>query len=164
MTGQSTQNNYQAKVNFYHETLGTRNVGEVFCVTDTQAAQKLEQMGYIQKMDSQVHGEMMKAEQEQQAKQQEYGQKQAKDNEQAGIAAHDQHIQSLQQTQQINQARQQATQQSSSNQQMSQADQAMVHDKSQEFQPSATTNAQTKAQVAQAKAAKAKATDSYENK
>ena len=150
----SGQTNYQAKVNFYHEATGTRNQGEVFCVTDTQAAQKLEAMGYIEKVDAQVHSEMMKAEQEQQAKQQEYGQKQAKDNEQAGIAAHDQHIQSLQQTQKMNQARQQMTQ-SAAHQQTSQADQAMIHDKSQEFMPSATTNAQAKAQVTQAKAAKA---------
>lgn len=150
----SGQSNYQAKVNFYHEATGTRNQGDVFCVTDTQAAQKLEAMGYIQKVDAQVHSEMMKAEQEQQAKQQEYGQAQAKANEQAGIAAHDQHVQSLQQTQQINQARQ-AAEQNAAIHQSSQADQAMVHDKSQEFMPSATTNAQTKAQVTQAKAAKA---------
>ena len=40
----------------------------------------------------------------------------------------------------------------------------MIYDKSHEFMPSATTNVDAKAQVTQAKAAKAKAADSHENK
>ena len=159
----SEQTQYQAKVNFYHEATGTRNMGEVFSLANSESVQKLEQMGYIQKVDSQVHSEMMKAEQEIQAKQQAYGQAQAKANENAGMAAHEQNVQSLQQTQQINQARQQMTEQSNT-QASSQADKAMIHDKSQEFQPSATTNTQTKAQIMQAKAAKTKVADSHEDK
>ena len=108
----SEQTKYQAKVNFYHEATGTRNMGEVFSLANSESVQKLEQMGYIQKMDSQVHSEMTKAQQEIQAKQQEYGQAQAKANENAGMAAHEQNVQTLQQTQEINQARQQMTEQS----------------------------------------------------
>src|SRR6476660_10061349 len=148
----SGQANYQAKVNFYHENIGTRNTGDVFQVSDSSLAQKLEQMGYIQKMDTQVHSEMMKAEQELQAKQQQYGQEQAQANEQVSLAAHEQNIQANKLTQEMAQARQQMTQQSTASQQLSQADKAMVHDKAHEFMPSATTNAQTKAQVTQAKA------------
>jgi len=161
MSGQTT---YQAKVNFYHEALGTRNVGEVFSLADSEAVQKLEQMGYIQKMDEQVHSETMQARQEAESKQQEYGQAQAKANEHVGIAAHEQNIQANKLTQEMAQARQQMTEQSTASQQLSQADKAMVHDKAHEFMPSATTNAQTKAQVTQAKAAKAKVADSYEDK
>src|SRR6476620_7535270 len=146
MSGQTT---YQAKVNFYHEALGTRNVGEVFSLANSEAVQKLEQMGYIQKMDNQVHGEMMQARQEAESKQQEYG----------GIAAHEQNIQANKLTQEIAQARQQMTEQG-----VSDTDKAIAADKAKEFIASATTNPEVKAQVAQAKAAKAKVADSYENK
>jgi hypothetical protein len=161
MTGQTA--NYQAKVNFYHEAVGTVEQGQTVQIQDSQVAQKLEQMGYVQKVDSQMQSQMTQAQQEAQAKQQEYGQAQAKANEHAGIAAHDQNIQANQATQQFQQARQQA-QNNQANQAQTQADKALMHDKSQEFQPSATTNSDTKAQIAQAKAAKMKATDSHENK
>src|SRR6476469_10516816 len=156
MSGQTT---YQAKVNFYHEALGTRNVGEVFSLANSEAVQKLEQMGYIQKMDNQVHGEMMQARQEAESKQQEYGQAQAKANEHVGIAAHEQNIQANKLTQEIAQARQQMTEQG-----VSDTDKAIAADKAKEFIASATTNPEVKAQVAQAKAAKDKVADSYENK
>jgi len=156
MSGQTT---YQAKVNFYHEALGTRNVGEVFSLADSEAVQKLEQMGYIQKMDEQVHSETMQARQEAESKQQEYGQAQAKANEHVGIAAHEQNIQANKLTQEIAQARQQMTEQG-----VSDTDKAIAADKAKEFIASATTNPEVKAQVAQAKAAKAKVADSYENK
>jgi|SRR6476620_3627607 len=155
----SGQANYQAKVNFYHENIGTRNTGDVFQVSDSSLAQKLEQMGYIQKMDTQVHSEMMKAEQELQAKQQQYGQEQAQANEQVSLAAHEQNIQANKLTQEMAQARQQMTQQHESV-----MDKAIAADKAKEYIASATTNPEVKAQVAQAKAAKAKVADSYENK
>lgn len=161
MTGQTA--NYQAKVNFYHEQVGTVTQGQTVAIQDSQVAQKLESMGYVQKVDAQVHSQMTQTQQEAQSKQAQYGQEQAKANEHAGIAAHEQNVQANQATQQFQQARQQA-QQAQANQFQTQADKALMHDKSQEFQPSATTNVDTKAQVAQAKASKLKATDSHENK
>lgn len=159
MTSQSA--NYQAKVNFYHEAVGTVVQGKTVEIQDSQVAQKLEQMGYVQKVDAQVHSQMSQAQQEVQAKQAQYGQEQAKANENAGIASHEQNVQANQATQEFQQARQQ---QSQTTQAQTQADQALMHDKSHEFQPSATTNADTKAQITQAKASRAKATDSHENK
>jgi hypothetical protein len=156
---------YQAKVNFYHEAVGTVSQGQAVEISDKETAQKLEQMGYVQKVDAQAHSAMAKAQQEQQAKQQEYGQAQAKANEQAGVAAHEQNVQANQATQEFNMARQQqAMNQQANAQAQTQADKALVHDQSQAFQPSATTNADTKAQVTQAKAARMKATEQHENK
>lgn len=167
MTGQSQSQSqhYQAKVNFYHSETGTRNTGDVFCVNDSRVAQQLEQTGYIQKVDEQSHAGMMKAQQEQQAKQQEYGQAQQAANEQAGIAAHTQNVDSHKLTQEMAQARQQAQQQAQ-NQQMSQTDKALIADKAEEFQANATTNAQTQAKVTEARAAKAgnRAVERNENK
>lgn len=161
----SGNQNFQAQVNFYHEATGTRNVGDTFCVTDSHVAQQLEQMGYIKKMDAQAHSEMNQAAQDQQAKQQEYGQAQAKANEQAGIAAHDQNMKANQLTQEMAKASQQMSQQAASQQaQMTNADKAMVHDQAHAFQPSATTSAQAKAKVEQMKAQKAKVAEQNENK
>lgn len=162
MTEQNAK--YQAKVNFYHEAVGTVSQGQCVDIADSQTAQKLEQMGYVQKVDAQAHSAMAKAEQEQQAKQQEYGQAQAKANEHAGVAAHEQNVQANQATQEFNMARQQQAMNQQANAAQTQADKAMVHDQSQAFQPSATTNAQVKEQVAQAKAGKLKAAEQHENK
>ena len=79
MTSQSA--NYQAKVNFYHEAVGTVVQGKTVEIQDSQVAQKLEQMGYVQKVDAQVHSQMSQAQQEVQAKQAQYCQEQAKANE-----------------------------------------------------------------------------------
>lgn len=159
------QQPYQAQVNFYHEATGTRNVGDVFQVSDSRALQQLEQMGYIKKMDAQAHAEMAKAEQEKQAREAEYGKAQQAVNEEAGIAAHNQNVESQKLTQEMAQARQQAAQQNAANhtqaqsqqntQNMTTTDKAMVQDQSQAFQPSATTNAATQAKVNEAKAARA---------
>ena len=162
MTGQTA--NYQAKVNFYHEAVGTVVQGQSVQIQDSQIAQKLEQMGYVQKMDTQAHSEMTQAHSETQAKQAEYGQAQAQANETAGTAAHQQNVQANQATQDFARAQKQSAMNQQANQAQAQADQAIIHDKSHEFQPSATTNADTKAQVTQAKVNRAKATDSHENK
>lgn len=144
----------RAKINFYHDSVGTRQVGQVFAIQDAETCKTLENMGYVEKLQAQAHSEEIKAHEEQQAKQQEYGQAQARANEGAALQAHQQNVQANKLTQDFNQELQQKSQSSQAQSQavQQQAQANINQDKAREFAASATTNEATLKETAKLKA------------
>jgi hypothetical protein len=144
----------EAKVNFYHDAVGSKTVGQVFQV-DPETCKVLEQAGYVKKVEGQALAEHQKAQAEQQAKQQEYGQAQEQANQIAGLQAHEQHLESLKMTQEFNQARQQQAQSSQAQSSQAQNNQTQANlnsDAARVHEPSATTNQATLKEQAKVKA------------
>lgn len=97
----------QAKMSFYHDSIGTRAHNEIFEIQNEQLCAELEQMGYVTK----VSQEQEQAHQECKAKEQEIGQKNAKANEAVSLANHEHNVYANQHTENIKQFRQQKQQQ-----------------------------------------------------
>lgn len=136
-------NQVQAKVGFYHDLTGSRAQGEVFQV-DAQTLTVLEQAGYVQKTDqSHANADMASAMAEIESKQEQYGQAQAKANENASLAAHEQNVQANKLTQEMNQEAQQRAEQNGAGY-TNEADQKAMKAQADQFQPTADPMASVK--------------------
>jgi hypothetical protein len=97
----------QAQLAFYHDSIGTKALNEIFEVKNEQLCAELEQAGYVKKVD----GEQAQAHQEQAQRQQEYGQAGQQANEAISQANHLHNQEANRQAQQAQQIRQQLKQQ-----------------------------------------------------
>lgn len=97
-------NYVKAKLSFNHDSVGTKGMGEVFEVHNTETLSQLESMGYVEKVDSQEF-------EQQKQLQQEVGRANALANEAVSMAHHVQNQQANQQQQTVAEARQAVMQQ-----------------------------------------------------
>lgn len=96
----------QAKMSFYHDSVGTRAKDEMFEVQNEQLISELEQAGYIQRAE----GEALRAFEAAKSLEQQVGQRNALTNEAVSLAGHEHNQQAAQYQQQFAQMRQQAGQ------------------------------------------------------
>lgn len=121
MKGGNDMTLVKAEMSFYHDAVGTKALGEVFEIKNSQVCAELEQAGYVKQVD----GAEAQAHQDSQKLQQEMGEKQALTNEAVSLAHHTQNQETLQHQQKIDQLRQQQQQQQAQSQQ-SQAQQSQT--------------------------------------
>lgn len=110
----------QAKMSFYHDSVGSRAQNEVFEIKNEKVCAELERAGYIQK----ANDEAQKAHQEQQEQQQQVGQKNAQANEAVSMANHNHNMAANQHTDNVKQFRATRSQDSGQAQMQSQAENA----------------------------------------
>lgn len=96
----------QAKMSFYHDSVGTRAKDEMFDIQNDQLISELEQAGYIQRAE----GEALQAFEAAKSLEQQVGQRNALTNEAVSLAGHEHNQQAAQHQQQFAQMRQQAGQ------------------------------------------------------
>jgi hypothetical protein len=137
-------NQVEVKANqaFYHDLTGARANGEIF-QTDQDTYNKLQEAGYVQKLDLSAEGQ--KLAQEYAKSQQQMGQEQAKANEAVSQAHHVQNMEANQHTESINQD---AAQRAQNAQTPNQADQQVAEQKANQFEPAATFNTKATAKKA----------------
>ena len=92
----------QAKMSFYHDSVGTRAKDEMFDVQNEQLISELEQAGYIQRAE----GEALQAFEAAKSLEQQVGQRNALTNEAVSLAGHEHNQQAAQHQQQFGQMRQ----------------------------------------------------------
>jgi hypothetical protein len=95
----------KAKMSFYHDEVGTRAMDEMFEIQSEQLVTKLEQAGYIQK----VQGEALTAFEQTKTLEQEVGMRNALTNEAVSMATHEHNMKTLQDQQNFAQVRQQTS-------------------------------------------------------
>jgi hypothetical protein len=132
----------KAKQAFYSDLTGARANGEIF-QTDQDTFNKLQEAGYVQKLDLSAEGQ--KLAQEYAKSQQQMGQEQAKANEAVSQAHHVQNMEANQHTESINQEAAQRAQNAPAE---NQADRARMEQQANAFEPAATFNTKATAKKA----------------
>jgi hypothetical protein len=95
----------KAKMSFYHDEVGTRALDEMFEVQNEQLVSKLEQAGYVQR----VEGQALQAFEQTKVLEQEVGKRNALTNEAVSMASHEHNQKTLKDQENFAQVRQQTS-------------------------------------------------------